>query len=150
MHWACLCHVALSRWDISCTTCRDAGHIPHDSPLCRICSKDFCVLGSKLSWPDTEKHLKNCWPGQSHRDRPDSCFSVNKKLKEISPHFSKTKKPKKPKTVSLHRKYWHFYFHSETAIIFLKEKSIFCKNYCFGLISQNWTSIFLIRKSSDF
>lgn len=118
--------------------------LPHDSPPCPTCSKDFGGLGSKLSQPDTEQVLKNCWPGESHTARPGSCFSVHTKLKEMFPDFSKIKKKKQQNQSS--RKCWNFYFHTEMEWFWLGYfvglfLFFFCKFYCFGLIAQNQTSL---------
>lgn len=75
------------------------GHI-HDSPTCPMCPRSSVFLGTN----GIGVTLKNCWPGEFHRDGPKRCFSVIEKFKGIFSQFSNNN------NVYLHRKYWDFYF----------------------------------------
>lgn len=96
-------------------------------PWCWACPTWFPIMPHLLKgllcfWEQIElawyQATPGCWPGGVPSQGPDSCFSGNKKLKRISPHFSKINK-----LVIFHRKCWIFYFYSEAGLFFSKTRT---------------------------
>ena len=104
------------------------------------------MLGSKLGRPDTEQLLKNGWPGGSHSCTHTShsqtaASQLIQSWKEFPPVFLQLKKKKNQLVFTGNVEISIFILKLEY-FFFQKKKDIFCKNYCFGLTPQNWTSLY--------